>query len=456
MKRIVKLKGELVIISLISLVISFLASGIIKSQGVGIYNKNSSYRINYLYKDSITDLEEDLKGNNLNNHFELQKLMDEKYTFDWGYSFYIVDDSGKIAAGSNKELTYIDKNQIKAGKKDYSVSKVQDSIFRIAGCDYLKDGYFLYYVYLGYGHDDSTMLIYALIGFIVIFFILIWTRISYISKIKKAVGIIAEGDLTNRAPIKFKNELRELAEDINFMASELEKEDRKRSEFLTNISHDLRTPLTTILGYIDMLKKDKYDSKEELNKYINIIERKGIFLRTMLEDFFQYSKLTSKDIILNYESLDLNELGRQVLEDEESNFAERSLRIELELSKEPVFIQGDSDLIGRVVNNLLSNSFKYSKQNTIVKIKISKEKFNNVSYGVFLVSNVPKEVVSEEEINSFFERLYKKDKARHGEGSGLGLSIVKDIVKLHGGIIKGYKENEELVFKMFIKCIVEK
>lgn len=257
--------------------------------------------------------------------------------------------------------------------------------------------------------------------------------------------------MTHRAPVKYKNELGELAENINFMAFELEKEDRKRSEFLTNISHDLRTPLTTILGYIDMIKKEKYDSRDELNKYINIIERKGIFLRTMLEDFFQYSKLTSKDIALNIESLELNELGRQIFQDEESGFNEKSLRLEVELSKQPVYIYGDSDLIGRAVNNLLSNSLKYSKTNTVVKIKISKEKLNNVSYGVFSVSNVPRETVSEVEVDSFFERLYKKDQSRHEEGSGLGLSIVKDIVKLHGGIIKGYKEKEELIFKLFIK-----
>ena len=423
----------------------------IKGQGVGIYNKSSTYRINYIYSKSITDFEKSLKSSDLNNYFELQQLVDKKYNFNFGYSVYIVDDVGKVVAGSNKELIAIDKQQVKAGKKQYCVSKVQDSVFKISGCDYLKDGYFLYYVYLGYGHDDSIMLVYALIGFIIIFFMLMWTRISYISKIKAAVRIIAEGNLTYRAPLKFKNELRELAEDINFMTSELEKEDRKRGEFLTNISHDLRTPLTTILGYIDMLKKDKYDSREELKKYISIIERKGVFLRTMLEDFFEYSKLTSKDIVLNYESLELNELGRQVLEDEGMRFADRSLKLELELSKEPVYIQGDSDLLGRAVNNLLSNSLKYSKANTLVKINISKEELNNVSYGVFSVSNVPKETISEVEVGSFFERLYKKDQARHEEGSGLGLSIVEDIIKLHGGIIKGYKEKEELIFKLYIK-----
>ncbi|WAG55787.1 HAMP domain-containing histidine kinase [Clostridium estertheticum] len=423
----------------------------IKNQGIGLYSKNSTYRINNIYSESITGLEKELNSSNLNNHPELQQLLDRKYSFTFGYSFYVVDAAGTVVAGSNKGLLAIDKNEIIDGNKEYSNSKTDNNVFKISGCDYLKDGYFLYYVYLKYAQDDTGMLVYALIGFLICFFLLIWGRISYISKIKASVAIIAEGDLTHRTPLKYRNELRDLAEDINFMASELEKEDQKRSEFLTNISHDIRTPLTTILGYIDMIKKEKYDSMEEMNKYINAIERKGLFLTTMMEDFFEYSKLTSKDIVLNYENLELNELARQLFDDEDSTFEERSLKLELELSNEPVYTYGDSNLLARAVNNLLSNSLKYSKPNTAVKIKVSREKHNNVNYGVFSLGNVPKEPISETEVSSFFERLYKKDQSRSNEGSGLGLSIVKDIVKLHGGTIKVYKEKEEIIFKLFVK-----
>ncbi|MGH4121654.1 MAG: histidine kinase dimerization/phospho-acceptor domain-containing protein [Clostridium sp.] len=451
MKRIVKLKGELVIIALVAFVISFLSSAIIKNMGVGIYNKNPTYRINNMYSECVKGLEKELESSNFSNPIDLQQLINNKYAFNQGYNFYIVDKVGKVIVGSNKGVQVIDKNEIKDGMREYSILRKDENIFKIYGCDYLKEGYFLYYGYLGYGNDDKMMLVWTLIGFVIIFFILIWGRVSYISKIKSSVQIIAQGNLSHRVPIHYKNELRELAEGINFMATELEKEDRKRSEFLTNISHDLRTPLTTILGYIDIIKKDKYNSKEELSKYISIIERKGVFLRTMLEDFFEYSKLTSKDIILNFENLELNELGRQIFEDEASGFYENSLKLEVELSKEPVYINGDPDLIGRAVNNLLSNALKNSKINTVVKIKISKEKINNISYGAFCVSNVPRETVSEGEVDSFFERLYKKDQSRHEEGSGLGLSIALDIVKLHGGIIKGFKEKEEVIFKLYIK-----
>lgn len=433
-------------------VISFIGAMAIKNMGITkYYDKSSKNRIDYIYSDVITDLEKSLDKLDSNNPTEIQDFFDKNYNFRSSYDFYLVNNYGNIIAGNNKEILSIDKNQVVDGKREY-VSKNEDkNAFKIVGCDYIKNGYYLYYIYCGYGRDDSRMMIYALIGFIILFFLSIWKRVSYISKIKSSVRVIAEGDFSNRVPLKYKNELRELAEDINSMASELEKEDKKRSEFLTNISHDLRTPLTTILGYIDMIKKDKYDSKEQLRKYIDVMERKGVFLKNMLDDFFQYSKLSSKDINLNLQMLELNELGRQILEDEESAFEEKSLYLSMKLCNESVNIYGDPELFIRAINNLLSNALKYSKGNSKVVILISKEKINNINYGAISISNIPKESVSEEEINSFFERLYKKDTSRHEEGSGLGLSIVKDIVKRHGGFVKGYKEEEKLVFKIYMK-----
>lgn len=454
MKRIVKLKGELVFIAIIAFGISFLVSAIMKDKEIiGIYKKSFENRVSYIYSNVINKLEKDLENVNYSSPREIQQLFDEDYKFYFGYSFYVVNDSGEVIGGSNKESLNIDKNQVVDGKREYETSNGSGNIFKIIGCDYLKDGYYLYYIYCGYGRDDSIMLVYALVGFIILFFILIWKRISYISKIKSSVRNIAEGDLSYRVPLKYKNELRELAEDINSMASELEKEDKKRSEFLTNISHDLRTPLTTILGYIDMIKKDKYDSKEQLKKYVYVMERKGVFLKNMLDDFFQYSKLSSKDINLNLQVLELNELVRQILEDEESVFEEKSLRLTMELCNEPVNIYGDPELFVRAINNLLSNALKYSKENSKVEVSVSKEKVNNINYGTIYISNVPKEVILEGEISNFFERLYKKDISRHEAGSGLGLSIVKYIVKLHGGFVKGYKEDEKLVFKIFMKYV---
>jgi signal transduction histidine kinase len=453
LRGIFKLKGELVITALLALLISFLASFTLKANGLSIYSKDPNYRINSIYSKCVDGLVKELKSNDLSNSHELQQLLNNKYSFERGYSFYIADESGNIIAESNKGTQSLNKIILKESSREYFESTSNSDVYKIIGCDYLKNGYFLYFIYLGYGYDDQLVLLWSLIGFVILFIVLIWSRVSYISKIRGAVQIIAEGNLSHRVPLKYKNELKELAENINHMASNLEKEDKKRNEFLTNISHDLRTPLTTILGYINMIKKERYDSIDELAKYVNIMDRKGNLLKAMLDDFFEYSKLSSNDICLNLEKLELNELSRQLLDDEETRFKENTLDLSVVFSAEPVWIYGDSALLVRAFNNLLSNAFKYSQKNSQVQIKISKEKVNNINCATLSISNLPKDIISEEEVNSFFERLYKKDQSRQSEGSGLGLSIVKDIVKLHGGFIKALKENENLSFKIFIKNI---
>lgn len=239
----------------------------------------------------------------------------------------------------------------------------------------------------------------------------------------------------------------------NKILIELESEDLKKSELLTNISHDIRTPLTTILGYIDMIQTGKYSSEEERSKYIGIIKNKGQFLARIMDDFFQYSKLESKDIAMKQESLELNELARQLFEDEENQFMRKTLKLSLDLSKEPITICGDSEMTIRAINNILNNALKYSRPYTAVKIKIAQEKLNDVSYGTFSLINIPKEAIYQKDVERLFERTYKRDTARSEEGSGLGLSIVKSIVRLNNGFIKGSANGECVIFKLGFKLL---
>ena len=119
--------------------------------------------------------------------------------------------------------------------------------------------------------------------------------------------------------------------------------------------------------------------------------------------------------------------------------------------RKPIYCIGDSELLARVVNNLLSNAKKYSRPETSVLIKSNIEKVESQSYGVFFIRSVPKEAIKQEEISYFFERLYKRDSARKEEGSGLGLAIAQNIIKLHDGKIEGIVTKEGLVFKIYIK-----
>lgn len=442
---------ELVIIMLISLAISLSLAIFIRNQGLGFQGSDKTARIKKVYSECISELKMDLMQCDLNDINKVKEQMKKKYSFLVGYEFYIVDKSGKVITGSNDDILGIDSTKIMDGKKEYAESKINKNIFKITGCEYLRDNHYLYYVYLKYDESDTGMLVCALIGALLCFLILIWGRVSYISDIRIAVAQIAKGDMTYRVPYRYRNELRGLAEDINQMANTLESEEQKKNEFLTNISHDIRTPLTTLLGYMEMIREGKYDTEEELNTYMDIMERKGTFLASMLEDFFQYSKLASGDIKINNERFELNELLRQLYEDEEDEFTKNTLTLELELHKEPIYCCGDTELLARVVNNLLINALKYSKLNSTVLMKSAIEKVEHVNYGAFIISNIPKAEIADEETVLLFNRLYKRDDSRSEEGSGLGLSIVKSIIRLHGGMVKGYKEGENLIFMVLLK-----
>jgi len=421
---------------------------------LGPFVNNPESIIEYIYRAQLNKIEYQLKSITVNDAVESQKSLNKFGYYLNTYVVFIVDENGRVLAGNNSEIKNIDVHEIVDGKKVFKFMNDAKSVVKITGCDYLKDGCYLFYIYTGYGMLDrfeNYGLIISIIIYGFIFFMLIWGRISYISKIESSVRSIADGNLSERVPLKYKNELRELAEDINYMASELDKEEKKRSEFLTNISHDLRTPLTTILGYLNMIKTGKYASNDELNNYMSIINNKGLYLKRMVDDFFQFSKLSSKDMILEKQKLDLNELIRQIGEEEDNEFRQKGLELSLKLPQESIHIEVDCDLFLRAINNLLSNSLKYSRLNTIVELKISQEKYNNEFYAMISISNIPEETITDADISSLFERLYKKDSSRQNEGSGLGLSIVKDICELHHGFAKAFKHNDRLFFQIFIK-----
>ncbi|OAA90978.1 HAMP domain-containing sensor histidine kinase [Clostridium coskatii] len=453
LKRIFKLRSELVFCAIVSGLISFMLVVFLKEYILGSFLNNSKDTPIYIHRHIVSRIEDDLKNMDINNSSKLQKYMDRE--FNMSCYIFVVKKDGRVIAANNREIKNIDIHEIADGKNTFKfLDTSRDNIFKITRCDYLKDGYYLYYIYIGYGKLDTenSVGILWIVTFAITFFLLIWKRISYISKIKSTVRNIAEGNLSNRVPLKYKNELGELAEDINYMASKIEKEEKSRNEFMTNISHDLRTPLTTILGYINMIKNNKYESKGELDNYVDIMDKKGIYLKNMLDDFFEYSKLSSNDIILEKQKLELNELARQIAEEEEDEFTQKGLKLSINLPQESIYIEADPGLFLRAVNNLLSNAFKYSKENTVVEFNISRETFNNTPYAVLSVSNIPNDPISKDDMENFFERLYKKDSSRQKEGSGLGLSIVKNIVKLHGGFVKAYKQDNKLVFKVYNPC----
>lgn len=447
MKRILKLRGEFILLALISFIIAIIVTIFTFKF---IYSNISSKSVSNYAKKQIFNTETALKNVNLNNPKAIQNAI-QNNTSSQLFRLYIVTKKGTIIYSTTDEIKILDLSKFKPNKTLVDPNTPYNKDFKVYGCNYLKNDCYLYFTYSGQGHSDSLPTILAVILFIFLFFAFTQSRIAYISNIKKHVSKIAHGDLSCRIPLKYKNELRELAEDINNMGEKLEREESKKSEFLTNISHDLRTPLTTILGYIDMIKKQKYSSQDELLKYINIMDKKGIFLKSMLDDFFEYSKLSSKDVILEKEHLNLSELIRQAIFQETAVFEKDNLKLTVKLPETPLYIKGDAELIYRAVNNLISNAKKYSKENTDIIVSVFNENNLSKEFAVISVSNIPKDNLTQADVSKFFDRLYKNNSSRNSEGSGLGLAITSDIAKLHGGFSYAKLEKDMLTFNILLK-----
>ncbi|SHI60031.1 Signal transduction histidine kinase [Clostridium cavendishii DSM 21758] len=448
-KKIFKLKGEIVIFVIISIALSFfigifMAETIKTNRSEGEIQRDREENA----KEVVKKLKKNLEKQTLDEH-----RLNEMLNMNGGNGdLYVLDYKGNVLYGTHRNISSIDISNLKE-INIYEVGENYDrKRFRGQGIIKIDDEKYLFYdlmQYAGGGGDLPAVLLILIIA-IAIFCILIWGRVSYISKMNKSIKVIAGGNFSERVPLKYRNELRELAEAINFMAVQLEEEDSKKKEFITNISHDLRTPLTTILGYLKTIEEKKYNSIEELNSYLSIINRKSVYLKGLLDDFFDYSKLSSNDVGLNFTNIYAQEILRQIFFEEKDRFSEKELELKLSLSEEAYYINGDGELLERAINNLISNAYKYSKRGTVVQINLKAKNINKLNYVIIEVINIPKQKMSKDEATKIFERLYKIDKSRGVEGSGLGLSITKEIMNLHKGYIKTELKEEALGVSLFI------
>lgn len=308
------------------------------------------------------------------------------------------------------------------------------------------------------GSDRFTGLRCAILGisgFIITFLLLTRKKMKYIEEISNGLLEISKGNLNYRVAKKGSDELAGLANYINYMASELNKKNEKerktektKNELITNVSHDLRTPLTSIMGYIGLVKDKKYVDDAQMDEYMTIAYNKSEKLKILIDDLFEYTKLTNETITLNKEEVALNELLNQLTEELVPIFEENNLIVEREISKEKLIVNVDINKILRVFENLIMNAIKYSNKPSIVKVRLYKDKSDVI---VSIENQGPQ--IPKEDLEKLFERLYRQDKSRTSStgGSGLGLAIAKNIVLLHGGKIWAECEDENIRFFVKLK-----
>ncbi|HDR3887460.1 TPA: HAMP domain-containing histidine kinase [Bacillus cereus] len=279
---------------------------------------------------------------------------------------------------------------------------------------------------------------FAIFNFIVIFLILVRKKIVYLKLISDNVNDIANGKLGLTIGINGKDELTQLAQNINYMSKELENTfeqerrlERTKNELITNVSHDLRTPLTSIIGYVDLLKRGQYDSKAQLQEYLETTYLKSQRLKYLIDELFEYTRLSDIDAKLNINEVDLSGLLEQIVGEYIPIFEKTGLSVQKSITEETIPIFMDVEKMVRVYENLFMNAIKYSMKPS--ELSICLELIGNKA--ILKVSNkVEKPPVSDP--NKLFERFFRGDKARKDDqGNGLGLAISKRIVELHNGNI---------------------
>lgn len=280
-----------------------------------------------------------------------------------------------------------------------------------------------------------TATIYSVIIGVALILVMASHIIKPLRRITDATKKVATGNLKVKVDVDREDEIGELAHNFNIMVNELNSIEYLRKDFISNISHELKTPIASIQGFTKLLAEDNL-SKEEKEEYINIILEETDRLSNLSTNMLKLSKLEKQEIVTNKVEYRLDNQIRKAIIMLEEQINKKNIKISLE-SKE-LYIFQDEDLIMEIWINLISNSIKNSKENGKIKIKVIEEE---QKVDVIIQDNgigIPKE--KQEKV---FEKFYQIEKSRTSEGSGLGLAIVKRIVDLIKGKIKlESKENE--------------
>lgn len=295
----------------------------------------------------------------------------------------------------------------------------------------------------------STACLCWFFGIFIVFvysLVLYWLLKKYIHKIQQqysnllaATGSISEGQLNNTFDEDFgvfesyKQELYEIQNGFQKAVEEEVKSQRMKTELITNVSHDLKTPLTAIITYIDLLKEEN-TTEEQRKEYLETLERKSLRLKVLIEDLFEVSKANSGSVNLEPVPVDICNLMRQVYLEYEDKMEEAGLQVRFSMPEEKIILQLDSQKTYRIFENLYVNIIKYALHDTRVFVMV--EKYGG-SDGTAPRICIEMKNISEQEIlgdpQELSERFVRGDASRNSEGSGLGLAIARSLTELQGG-----------------------
>ena len=292
------------------------------------------------------------------------------------------------------------------------------------------------------------ILIIWVIGTLVLLYRLLKKVFGYIDEVGKATEDLVNKDVEY---IELPDELEEIQKHMNHLKRESEKNEKlakeneeKKDELIVYLAHDIKTPLTSMIGYLSILDEIDDMPKKKQKNYISIALDKSYRLEDLINELFDVARFNSEKIVLEKEELNLNLMLEQIIDDFYPTLREINKSIKLNYD-EPISINGDPDKLSRVFNNLIKNAISYSKEESEIVINLKKDNNN----AIVEVINKGKQI-SKEKLSKIFEKFYRLDSARTSRtgGSGLGLAIAKDIVELHNGTIIAESNEEETTFRV--------
>ena len=253
-------------------------------------------------------------------------------------------------------------------------------------------------------------------------------------------------------------EMVEVEKKLNHFKTEAIKNERlareneqKKDELIVYLAHDIKTPLTSMIGYLSLLSEIKDMPQEQRNRYIGIALDKSYRLEYLINELFDVARFNSEKIVLEKEEINLNLMLEQIADDFYPTLKEMNKKINF-TSDEKTILYADPDKLSRVFNNLIKNAVNYSKENTDIDISIlNKDKENQATVKI---TNKGKQI-PKEKLDKIFEKFYRLDSSRTSKtgGSGLGLAIAKEIVELHGGRIYAESDMKETTFSVILPII---
>lgn len=302
---------------------------------------------------------------------------------------------------------------------------------------------------------------YVIIAICTLIVYYLFMRKTYVglAKIVNATNQMAAGDLDKIIEIDCKGDTKKLGDNINIISSLLKdvtiqerKAQQTKADLITNVSHDLRTPLTSIKGYLGLINGDNYRDEVQLRYYVDIAYEKSKELEVLINDLFELTKVQNNSITLDKIDIDLVELLNQIIFQFGYQFESEKIKERSFFSEDKLIISADPNKLVRAFQNLINNGIKYGTGEFLDIYAYKKNDYavvDVISYG---------NPIPAVELPYIFDKFYRVDKSRNKNdgGSGLGLAITKSIVSLHGGIITAQSDGEKTIFKVMLPLLKDK